>query len=882
MKALCNVRTIVLLITMTLVSGYGDIAIAADNLEEIRQVLLLNSYDQRMTWVKDIVSGVESVLHPENNNLAIHIENMDSKVFHSEEYFDEFAQYLRVKYRGVPISLILCSDNNAYDFLRIHRDTLFPGVPVSFCGVNDFSADQLAGLRGFTGVAEIFSARETVALALQLHPNTTEIFVINDYLKTGRAWAKDIDQKLKDFSGKLKIHHSGDLPISELMEHIANLGPGTIVLLGGYYSDRDGRYFTYERIGAMLAEASKVPVYCLLEFNIGKGVVGGRVISGYYQGRTMADLGKKILAGADPVNLPVIMQGSNRLVFDYFQLMRFSIDESALPPESHIINRPYSFYDEYKAEVWVVAGFIVVLIASILALGANFLWRLRVEGALRASEKRFRQLANATWEAIVVHEKGVLFHANDCFYEMFGYTQEELKGKQIMPLILAADCVDEVKNRIEKGLLVPYEGLGLRKNGQTFPLEIRVREMEYEGRDVRMAAIRDLSERKRMEERLTQSQKLEAIGTLAGGIAHDFNNILSAIIGYSELTLLKLQKGSEQAKYIDEVLRAGNRARDLVEQILTFARKAKEEKRPVQVSLIVKEALKLLRATLPTSIEIKHDIDSSACVLSDATQVHQIIMNLCTNARKAMEDGGILRVSLKEVDLDEEFISRNLGVTVGRYLQLTVSDTGVGIPESIRIKIFDPFFTTRSKGEGTGLGLSVVHGIVKDCQGLITVTSEVGKGSTFHVYLPVMESGSGGVSIQKEELKGGNERVMFVDDEEILASMAEAMLTSLGYSVTVFTSSPEALYAFQKEPDGYDLVVTDMTMPKLSGAKLAAEILAIRPEMPVIICTGYSENFSRDEALKAGMRNYVMKPVVMAELAAIIREALDGPLPLAK
>jgi len=874
MKAKGHVGTIALLITLVLVLGYGNTALATDNLEEIRQVLLLNSYNQQMTWVKDIVSGVESVLNPEGNNLDLHIENMDTKVFHSEEYFNEYAQYLRVKYRGIPLALILCSDNNAYDFLRVHRDTLFPGVPVSFCGVNDFSMDQLKGFSGFTGVAEIFSAKETVELALKLHPNTTEIFVINDYLKTGRAWAKDIDQKLKDFSGKLKIRHSGDLPISELMAQIANLSTETIVLLGVYFSDRDGRYFTYERIGAMLAEASKVPVYCLLEFNIGKGVVGGRVISGYYQGRTMADIGLKILNGANPASLPVIMKGSNRLVFDYSELMRFSIDESTLPQESYIINRPYSFYDEYKVEIWVVAGFIVVLITSILALGVNFLWRLRVEGALRASEERFRQLANATWEAIVVHEKGVLFHANECFYEMFGYTQDELKGKQIMPLILAADCVDEVKNRIEKGLLVPYEGFGLHKNGQTFPIEIRVREMEYEGRDVRMAAIRDLSERKCMEERLAQSQKLEAIGTLAGGIAHDFNNILSAIIGYSELTLLKLQKGSEQAKYIDEVLHAGHRARDLVQQILTFARKGKEEKRAVQVSLIVKEALKLLRATLPSSIEIKSVIDSNAFVLSDATQLHQILMNLCTNARKAMVDGGILRVSLKEADLDEEFISRNLGVAVGRYLQLTVSDTGVGIPESIRGKIFDPFFTTRDKGEGTGLGLSVVHGIVKECQGLITVTSEVGRGSTFNVYLPIIKSGSDDTAIQEDALKGGGERIMFVDDEKVLVQMAEHMLTNLGYSVTVFTSSPEALYAFQKEPDGYDLVVTDMTMPKLSGDKLAAEILAIRPDMPVIICTGYSENLTKDDALKAGIRNYVMKPVVMAELATIIREAL--------
>lgn len=516
-----------------------SVLLAAD-LDRTRHILLLNSYDQRMTRVEDIVRGVEDILQPEDNNISLHVENMDSKLFYNQEYFDIFREYLQIKYRDTSFSLILSSDNQAYDFLRTHRDKLFPGVPVSFCGVNNFQEEQVDSLTGFTGVAEVFSVRETVQLALQLHPSTTELFIINDYLKTGRAWARDIDKDLQEFAGRLDIRHAANVSFEELMIEIANLGPTALVLLGVYYSDRDGRYFTYERVGAMLSKASNVPVYCLLEFNVGSGIVGGKVISGYYQGKVMAQIGVQILLGVDPAALPIVKKNSNRYVFDYRQLARFNIHQAPLPAGSEIMHRPYSFYEKYKVRVWIVLGFIVTLLTTILALTVNIARRMKAEGALRLSEERFRQLANATWEAIVVHEKNLLFHANDLFFEMFGFAPEELQGKEFLPFIFSPESVDKVRKRMATEELGLYEAIGRHKNGNTFPVEIRVRVMEYKGRDVRLAAIRDLSERKRMEERLAQSQKLEAMGTLAGGIAHDFNNILSAIIGYSELTSLEL------------------------------------------------------------------------------------------------------------------------------------------------------------------------------------------------------------------------------------------------------------------------------------------------------------------------------------------------------
>jgi len=871
----CVDYIVLILGLITLLAGLEAPAYAQKSLSQTKHVLLLNSYNQQMTWVIDIVQGVKDVLHPDKNNLTIHIENMDSKVFHSPEYFNIFREYLQVKYQNTHFSLILSSDNNAYDFLRNHRDKLFPDVPVVFCGVNNFNVKQLTDLKGFTGVAELFSARETVELALRLHPDTTELFVINDYLKTGRAWALDIDRDLQGLPDKVKIRHADDLPIEDLMSEISTLGPKTVVLLGVYFSDRDGKYFTYERVGAMLSEASNVPVYCLLEFNIGKGVIGGQVISGYSQGKAMARIGMDILNGTDPESIPVATRGNNRAVFDYNQLIKFNIKESLLPQERDIVNQPASFYQEYKVQIWTVIGFIVVLIVTILTLAVNIIRRMKAETALRASEERFRQLANASWEAIVIHEKGVFSRANTTFFDMFGFTDRELKGKQSIPLLFAPDSANEVMGKMEAGNLEPYEAIGRHKDGTLFPIEVRVKVMEYAEKDVRMAAIRDLSERKQMEEKLVQSQKLEAVGTLAGGIAHDFNNILSAIIGYSELTLMELPGNSRTSHNINEILRAGNRAKNLVQQILTFAHKGREEKSPERLDFIVEEALQLLRASLPTSIEIKKKLQSNAKIMCDTTQIHQIMMNLCANARKAMQNGGVLSVTLNEIDLDKEFVDLHPEIDIGTYLKLTISDNGTGIPAEIKSKIFDPFFTTQSKGEGTGLGLSVVHGIVQDCQGTINLTSQLGCGSTFDIYLPVIDTEAETSVTEEEILTGGSERILFVDDEKPLTDLAENMLSNLGYKVVCYNNGNDAINAFSEAPDEFDLIITDMTMPKMNGNRLATKILNICPDKPIILCTGYSDQITEEDAIKLGIKSFVKKPVVMSKLAKIIRKVLE-------
>ncbi len=402
----------------------------------------------------------------------------------------------------------------------------------------------------------------------------------------------------------------------------------------------------------------------------------------------------------------------------------------------------------------------------------------------------------------------------------------------------------------------------------------------------------DITERKKseqdkagLERQLQQSQRLEAMGTLAGGIAHDFNNILSAIFGYTDLIRYEVPANDGVQQKLNEVLKAGERAKDLVRQILTFSRQTEQERRPLQIHLLVKEALKLLRASIPATIEIRQDVRDCGLVLADPTQIHQVIMNLCTNAYHAMRDkGGVLAVSLTPVEISaEDNKASSFSLLPGKYVKLSVSDTGCGIERAVLDRIFDPYFTTKKKEEGTGLGLAVVHGIVKANGGHITVYSEIGVGTTFNVYLPHVDTGESGQKREGlegrshtiEELPRGSEKVLLVDDEEPIVDVGRQMLESLGYRVEAFTSSPAAFQAFQDDPDGFDLVITDMTMPSMTGIEMVRKVLALRPGLPIVLCTGFSELMDSERSKMLGVSEFAMKPLVKSEMARIVRRALD-------
>ena len=407
-----------------------------------------------------------------------------------------------------------------------------------------------------------------------------------------------------------------------------------------------------------------------------------------------------------------------------------------------------------------------------------------------------------------------------------------------------------------------------------------------------VTVLRDVTDQMRMEEekqhlevQLRQAQKMEAIGTLAGGIAHDFNNVLTAISGYSELTQLDLTEGTKPWKNLQEVRTACNRARDLINQILTFSRKGDQEQMPIQMHFLVKEALKLLRSSIPTTIDFRQNIDA-ACgsVLANPTEIHQIMMNLCVNAFHAMRERGqgILSVGLAREIIEAADAGRmGLEIPPGSYACLTVSDTGHGMDGNVLERIFEPYFTTKKKGEGTGMGLAMVHGIVKKCGGHIKVYSEPGKGTTFKVYLPEFHSGVGAT---REEMAftspppGGSERILLVDDEPSLVVLGTNILRSLGYRVESAMGSPEALALFQEDPSAVDLVITDMTMPEMNGEELAAALFHIRPDLPIIVCSGYREIIADLPRRGIGVRATLQKPYLRRTLANLVRSTLDAQM----
>jgi len=502
--------------------------------------------------------------------------------------------------------------------------------------------------------------------------------------------------------------------------------------------------------------------------------------------------------------------------------------------------------------------------------------RKLAEHLLRESEIRFKTLHNASFGGIAIHDKGVILECNQGLSEITGYSETELVGMDGLQLI-AEKSRNAVMNKIITGYDKPYEATGLRKNGEELPLRLEGRNIPYKGENVRTVEFRDITEQKKMEEQIQQGQKMESIGTLAGGIAHDFNNILFPIVGNTEMLLEDIPEDSALRDNLNEVFSAAMRAKDLIKQILTFSRQDSGEVKLIKMQSVIKEALKLIRSTIPTSIEIKQYISNDCgAIKADPTQIHQIVMNLATNAYHAMEDtGGKLKVSLKEIELGEQDLP-SPDMEPGSYACLTVADTGTGIDKDVRAKIFDPFFTTKELGKGTGMGLSVIHGIVQSAGGSILANSEPGKGAEFHVYIPVVKSSYKQQEIQTKELiQRGTERILLVDDEESIVFMEKQMLERLGYSVASRTSSIEALEAFRADPGKFDMVITDMAMPNMSGDQLASELNKIRSDIPVVICTGFSERMPEKRATTLGIKGFLMKPIVKKDLAKKIRDVLD-------
>ncbi len=543
-------------------------------------------------------------------------------------------------------------------------------------------------------------------------------------------------------------------------------------------------------------------------------------------------------------------------------------------------------------------------VLSVICSSKNITDRKQAEFALQESEFLFSQMFEQSMVATCLfNPEGTIIKVNREFCKMFGVDEKILIKESYNVFkdqsIIEAGLIHLIKDLFYQKKTKHWEmnfdidvaskstKTTTSKTGKIF-LEIFGYPVVDTKNNLEYVVLQhyDITERKqsedekeKLEAQLQQARKMETIGTLAGGIAHDFNNILFPLIGFAEMLKEDLPSDSPGYQDITEVLHAAFRARDLVKQILAFSRQGDQEIKPIKLQIILKEVVNLLRSTIPKTIDIQTKIDPDCgLVIADATQMHQIIMNLTTNAYHAMqESGGQLKISLTQTKIDSKSLEL-FELAQGRYALLKITDTGVGIKKELMDKIFDPYFTTKEQGKGTGLGLSVVHGIVKSNNGYIHVYSEPGKGTEVHVYLPILKNQSDDSEpVSLKPVQGGNERILLVDDEKMIIKMEERILTRLGYKITGLTDSVKTLKIFKQNPEKYDLVITDMTMPNMTGTLLANEIKKIRPDIPIIICTGFSDQINKNTSQEFNIDCFIMKPIILNDIALAIRNVLDSP-----
>ncbi|MFW5498171.1 MULTISPECIES: ABC transporter substrate binding protein [unclassified Maridesulfovibrio] len=737
--------------------------------EDVRHVLVLHSYHSGMSWVANIEKGIrDTLLVPPYNDLVLHIEYMDTKRHYSAKHYARIKNLLEAKFKSINLSLILSSDNNAFDFLLENRNELFPGVPMVFCGVNNFSDDQIKGVKGITGVAEVMSSRETVECILKQLPETKSIYVVNDYLKTGRAWEATIKRNLAPFKDRVSIEYNDNLTIAGLREKIQSMKSGSVVLLGVYYSDRDGKYVTYEKLGSILTQNSPVPVYCLLRFNLRDGVIGGKVISGYHQGVMMSEVAHKVLDGEKTDDIPVIKIGANAFIFDWQSLNKYGIPIESLPEESVVLNEPFSFYEEYFYLVWSTVFVFAFMIVLVIVLIKNVIALHKARKDLEHSEIKYRSIFDNAQEGIFqTSVEGRVLAANAAFAAIFGYDSPE-EVIEVVDNVGKKLYLNEVdRNALlaamqETGTLSGFEVKMKCKGGEIVWITMNARKTtDLNGKVIFEGSIVDISERKLNEQRIIQSEKMMSVGGLAAGMAHEINNPLAAIVGAVQNLQKRLASESKKnimiaeecgisfsaiteylerrdcLKFLDGIYESGLRAATIVRGMLSFSRKSGSDFASHNLSSIVENALSLIMKDYDYNrnydfrkIKIIKEFDSpNSLIKCDEVEIQQVVLNLLKNGAEAMgeksyvEDGPCFVLRIREY----------MAMAV-----LEIEDNGPGMDEEVRKRILEPFYTTKSVGKGTGLGLSISYFIItRRHNGSMEVFSEPGKGTRFVVRLPL-------------------------------------------------------------------------------------------------------------------------------------------------
>ncbi|MBF0497707.1 MAG: response regulator [Deltaproteobacteria bacterium] len=842
-----------------------------------KAVLLLYSAGYYLPAYRKNMAAFMSVMDdagfPSKN---IYLEDLDLIRNNDKEYRQRSIDLLHQKYDHKKIDLIVTIEGLARDFILKEGKDIFPTAP-TLCILSADTITAVEPPRRIIQLPSILDISGTLEVAVSLFPKTKRIVAVLGNSEDEQRWELEAKKQFAPWAGKLEFEYTNQLTYEETLQRLSSLPPDTVVIYIAFYRDKTGRAFVPAEVAKVITKTTNSPVFGVYD-QILDLVVGGSMISYAAEGARAAKLALDILNGKYSLTAPITnLNILTATTLNWRQLNRWGISESKLPKGSIVINRPPSLWTEYHEYVIGAVAFLLMQSFLIVLLLIQQHRRRLAEAALRESEETARMLLNIpNAAAFLLDSDGICLDANETMAARFGRPVSDIVGLSIWNLF-PPEVRDRRKAhflevlREKKQIRYEDERQGMVNDSIITPI------LDDHGQVVKVAIFAfDITDRRRLEAQLRQAQKMEAIGTLAGGIAHDFNNILGSIFGYTQLALDDAKSGIVEAEFLKGIFKAAKRARDLVQQILVLSRQSKPEKKPVDISLIIEEGAKLLRASLPANVIIQTKISTEdATVLGDPIQLHQVLINLGANAAHAMaENGGALYISLNDFYLDPDSAAGYIDLKPGPYFKLTVSDSGHGIDRNIIDRIFDPFFTTKDIGQGSGMGLAIVHGVVKNHGGVISVYSPPGHGATFNILLPAVSSKPESTSDFVEAIPTGTESVLLVDDEPGLADTGKMMLERLGYRVTVKTSGVAALGAFMAHPDDFDLLITDMAMPHMTGDKLAQEIMRQRPDLPVILCTGYSEVVNEEKAREMGCSGFLMKPIDITRLAKLIRQVL--------
>ncbi len=858
------------------------------------RALLISSYHPGFPAFFHQINGIKSVFDPEH--ILLDVEFMDTKRFKQKENRDNFKESLRFKLAHLkPYDIVMTADDNALNFALDQQNDLLKGLPIIFFGVNNVDkALEQNDNEMVTGVVEDVSMADTISLMLKLHPQTKKMVALVDASPSGQADLKrfyDLEGNFKDV--KFEDICLADMSFDQFKQRLREIGDDTAVLLLSAYHDNQGKSLQFHDSLDLIARNLNRPLYHLWHHGLGEGVLGGKLVSHFDQGQSAALMALKVLKGTPLRDISVSSQSPNRYYFDHRQLQRFRLDEAGLPPDSVVLFKPESFlHKNIMMVLWLLFLFIS-LVTIVIVLVFNALQRRRSEEKLRESEGRFRSTFEQAAVGILhLDLKGEFLRVNRRFCDMLGYSRDEFRLLSLRDISHPEDMKTSEQMRVDllsgKADKMSTEKRYIRKDGSMMwgHLTLSLR-LDEQGLPVHfIGVIEDIGERKaaeeekeKLEDKLLQSQKMEALGTLAGGVAHDFNNLLAAILGYSELALDSVKEGEDCAEDLEQLIKSAERGRELVRQILTFSRKMQVELQPLDLNKEVKRVSEILKHALPKMIEIKIKLDPDLqAIAADQTQIEQVLLNLGSNAADAMPQGGTLRIETSNVVLDEQYCRRHAEVSPGPYVLLEVADTGSGMDENTLVQIFDPFFTTKDVGKGTGLGLSTVFGIIKEHGGAISCMSEIGQGTVFKMFLPVCGEQNGqGLEMGKDshEAANGGATILFVDDEQALREIAAIHLMRAGYKVITADSGELALEMYKAGAKDIDLVILDLSMPGLGGIFCLKEILTFDSAATVLVTSGYSEDTQRKDVLAMGAKEYLPKPNGKTQLLSAVRAVLN-------